>query len=314
MEAPGILPNPGDDRDRRRPVEVVPFEDARRLVEKALAIEKPSAALVVGLLAVCGLKNSEISQANIQDLIITQHEAVLRLPCRGSTHRLPLPPALGGLAKQVVAGRSHGPLFLNGAGNRMTDANIGRIVNRVAKHADVEKTTPGLLRNTAGALAAIEGASSAALMEMLGLSAMSVAPYLSHAQSHQHGARLVWRWYQHGRSRSDLLDQAEQLLSDPTVTAAAPVVLVGAALEEHLREACTRYGSQLTGSGSIEKYKGALIRDGHLSVREWGPVLDTWRDMRNAAAHGQSTADLADAKNMAREVRRFIAEGPLSPA
>jgi hypothetical protein len=84
---------------------------------------------------------------------------------------------------------------------------------------------------------------------------------------------------------TDIMDQAQQLLSDKTVHVAAPVMLAGAALEEFLRSMQIDCGEPIVGKAGISAYAEAL-RKADLLTRGEVKDITAWADLRNEAAHG----------------------------
>lgn len=86
---------------------------------------------------------------------------------------------------------------------------------------------------------------------------------------------------------SDILEQAQQLLSTNGVHPAAPVVLIGASLEEFLRtwieEAAVSLGNRRP---SIDAYASAL-REAELITKQDIKDITSWAGARNHAAHGE---------------------------
>lgn len=84
---------------------------------------------------------------------------------------------------------------------------------------------------------------------------------------------------------SDFLEQAQRLLEDNRVHPAAPAVLVGAALEEFLRNWTEAEGLTVA-AGNIENYSKALREHGLLAKQD-GKDITSWAGIRNHAAHGE---------------------------
>ncbi|MFV2172308.1 hypothetical protein ACFHW2_12005 [Actinomadura sp. LOL_016] len=85
---------------------------------------------------------------------------------------------------------------------------------------------------------------------------------------------------------NDLMGQVQQLLEDPKVHPAAPIVLAGAALEEFLRSRIEAKGLALAGRPGINTYAAELKKDGDLSTQEVKDIT-AWAGYRNHAAHGE---------------------------
>lgn len=97
---------------------------------------------------------------------------------------------------------------------------------------------------------------------------------------------------------SEVLDQADDLADSGYLAAAS--VLAGGALETHLRHLCERANLTWQGSGSIEKYTGAVDQ-----VRKPGSEVFSKSDSKQVRAWGGLRNDAAhDPGKFAREVRQ----------
>jgi hypothetical protein len=105
----------------------------------------------------------------------------------------------------------------------------------------------------------------------------------------------------------DLLETAEQLLRDDYVAAAA--VTAGGALEVHVKKLAHKHGVPL---GRVAIMNQALWREkGAYTQPEWRSV-DSWYDLRNAAAHQDdaSPRSAPQVQLMIAGVRDFIIRHP----
>ncbi len=85
---------------------------------------------------------------------------------------------------------------------------------------------------------------------------------------------------------SDFLEQAEILLSSKQVHPAAPAVVIGAALEEFLRNWVGETGLDLQeAKPSLDAYAKAL-READLITKQDMKDITSWTGLRNHAAHG----------------------------
>lgn len=100
---------------------------------------------------------------------------------------------------------------------------------------------------------------------------------------------------------TDLMEQVQQLLDDPKVHPAAPVVLAGAALEEFLRSRINAKGLTPNGKPGINAYASALQTEGDLSRQEVKEIT-AWAGRRNDAAHG-------DFSHLSRDSARLMVDG-----
>lgn len=86
---------------------------------------------------------------------------------------------------------------------------------------------------------------------------------------------------------SDFLDQAQGLLKSNKVHPAAPAVLIGAALEEFLRNWVEDVGLSLGNKKpSLDAYSSTL-REAELITKQDAKDIAAWAGIRNHAAHGE---------------------------
>jgi hypothetical protein len=86
---------------------------------------------------------------------------------------------------------------------------------------------------------------------------------------------------------SDFLSQAEDLLTLNNVHPAAPTVIIGASLEEFLRNWVEEVGLSLGNKKpSLETY-ATVLREAELITKQDIKDITSWGGLRNHAAHGQ---------------------------
>lgn len=85
---------------------------------------------------------------------------------------------------------------------------------------------------------------------------------------------------------SDFLEQAQILLSSSGIHPAAPAMVIGAALEEFLRNWVEEGEIKLLGKAGIENYAIAL-KEAELIDKQDHKDITSWGGLRNAAAHGK---------------------------
>ena len=107
---------------------------------------------------------------------------------------------------------------------------------------------------------------------------------------------------------SDFLDQANTLLSENKIHPAAPAVIIGAALEEFLRNWLEDEELDLTEiKKSLDAYAQELRKKDLISKQDYKDIT-AWSGTRNAAAHGQfdEVNDRQRIKLMLEGVNLFI--------
>lgn len=107
---------------------------------------------------------------------------------------------------------------------------------------------------------------------------------------------------------SDLLEQAQQLLSSTDYHPAAAAVLVGAILEDFVRTWTEEAGLELgTRKPGLEAYTG-LLRDAALISKQDAKDITSWGGIRNSAAHGRwaEVEDPARIRVMLEGVNLFL--------
>ncbi len=85
---------------------------------------------------------------------------------------------------------------------------------------------------------------------------------------------------------SDFLEQANSLLNTPDIHPGAPAMLIGAALEEFLRNWGEEFNLKITGKPGIENYAKSLIEAGLINKQDHKDIT-SWGGLRNEAAHGK---------------------------
>ncbi|AZJ32236.1 hypothetical protein SAMN05444344_2962 [Tenacibaculum mesophilum] len=107
---------------------------------------------------------------------------------------------------------------------------------------------------------------------------------------------------------SDYLEQAEKLLNDKKVHPAAPAVIIGASLEEFLRNWLEDSGFDITTiKNSLDAYSTELKKQNKISKQDLKDIV-SWSGTRNDAAHGhwESVEDRKRIKLMLESVNLFM--------
>lgn len=95
---------------------------------------------------------------------------------------------------------------------------------------------------------------------------------------------------------SDILGQAERFLNDSSVHPAAPAMIIGAALEEFLRNWCEEKNLAIKNKPGIEEF-GNVLRTAELISNQDMKDLTVWAGLRNHASHGEF-AEIKDKKRV----------------
>jgi len=85
---------------------------------------------------------------------------------------------------------------------------------------------------------------------------------------------------------SDFLEQAQNLLNANDVHPAAPTMIIGAALEEFLRNWIEEIELNIQGKPSIDSYAKAIKGEELISKQDMKDIT-AWAGLRNHAAHGE---------------------------
>jgi hypothetical protein len=107
---------------------------------------------------------------------------------------------------------------------------------------------------------------------------------------------------------SDYLEQAINLLADEKIHPSAPCVLIGASLEEFLRNFVEEQGLDIQGKkASIDSYK-KVLRTAGLIEKQDAKDIDSVAGLRNDAAHGHwdNVNDRTRINNMLEMVNLII--------
>jgi tyrosine recombinase XerC len=157
-------------------------------VEKSMTIEDPRDSAIMEVLYSCGLRASELTGLNIDDVDLHQEE--IRVMGKGGKERI-LP--LGKRAREAVrkylssrraAGGAHAadtPLFLNYRGRRLTTRSLQRIVRKhLLNVARASGTNPHILRHSFATHLLERGADLRAVQELLGHASLSTVQIYTH--------------------------------------------------------------------------------------------------------------------------------------
>lgn len=116
----------------------------------------------------------------------------------------------------------------------------------------------------------------------------------------------------HADTFGDLFEQAGELLDKGYKDAAA--VVVGSALEAHLRLLCTKSGLDIEASPGVHKKADVLradLRKADVYNNLVAQQVLSWLALRNFAAHGKyGDYDKAQVEAMLRDVRAFVTSYP----
>jgi integrase/recombinase XerC len=133
-------------------------------------------ALMFELLYGCGIRNSELTGINLDDIGMSA-EAILirgkgkkeRFAPFGDSVKAALAAYLPQRQKVIVRGKNTGALLLNQRGSRITTRSVGRIIKKIAVAKGLSPDVhPHTLRHAFGTHMLEEGADLRAIQEMLG--------------------------------------------------------------------------------------------------------------------------------------------------
>jgi integrase/recombinase XerC len=155
-------------------------------VEDCMKIEDPRDSAIMELLYSCGLRASELTGLNVDDVDIHQEE--VRVMGKGGKERI-LP--LGRRAREAVinymkvrkspdAGGKR-PLFLNYRGGRLTTRSLQRIVRKhLLSVAQAAGTNPHIFRHSFATHLLERGADLRSVQELLGHASLSTVQIYTH--------------------------------------------------------------------------------------------------------------------------------------
>lgn len=123
-------------------VQLVAFLDAARAAS-------PRDHALACLLALNGLRVSEVCAATVKDLGDERAHRVLTIRRKGgTTARIALAPITVAAIGSHLQDRDSGPLFLDNAGEPLDRHDAARVVRRLARRADLPRISPHSLRHT----------------------------------------------------------------------------------------------------------------------------------------------------------------------
>jgi integrase/recombinase XerC len=141
-----------------------------------------------------GLRVSELTGLNVEDVDLTEGMATVR--GKGRKERLALlgPPALAALrlwldGRAAVVGALRRPqvaLFLNKSGTRLSSRSVGRLLEKYLKHAGLDpRTSPHTLRHSFATHLLDNGADIRSVQELLGHRSLSTTQIYTHVTTHR---------------------------------------------------------------------------------------------------------------------------------
>ncbi len=178
---------------KRKIPKFLTVDDAFKLVEAPsedkFTIQRDRA--ILELLYGCGIRVSELCGLNLEDIDLK--EGLIKVRGKGNKERIiPAGQKAKEAIKKYLAIRQilrikknfhdqETPLFINNRGNRLSDRQIRRIVEKYAKVVGVlEKIGPHTLRHTFASHLLMEGADLRVIQELLGHSSLSTTQIYTH--------------------------------------------------------------------------------------------------------------------------------------
>lgn len=178
---------------KRKLPKFLTVDDAFKLVEAPsedkFTIQRDRA--ILELLYGCGIRVSELCGLNLEDIDL--NEGLIKVRGKGNKERIiPAGQKAKEAIKKYLAIRQilrikknfhdqEAPFFINNRGNRLSDRQVRRIVEKYAKFVGVlEKIGPHTLRHTFASHLLMEGADLRVIQELLGHSSLSTTQIYTH--------------------------------------------------------------------------------------------------------------------------------------
>lgn len=164
-----FVERPAVDVEKQRQTLLMPLEHAR-LIKHVADHGSPMELAYVTILGMCALRIAEAASLNVEDYRFEGPYRVLKFIGKGNkarTVRVPVP-AMRPI-EAVIGARTYGPILLNEQGNRITRANGGAMVKRLAREAGVDSDISNhSLRRSVVTTGKASGLSYDELAEILG--------------------------------------------------------------------------------------------------------------------------------------------------
>ena len=160
-------------------------------------------AAMIELMYSCGLRVSELSALDVEDLDLKQATLAVRKGKGGKERRVPMgPPAVRGLSAWLEERPEvdHRAVFLNTRNSRLSPRSIRRLLRRVGIASDNPGLHPHALRHSFATHLLGNGADLRGIQEMLGHASLSTTQRYTHVSVE--GLREVYRRsHPHARRR-----------------------------------------------------------------------------------------------------------------
>lgn len=184
-----IIPkNPAASVDPPKVKRTLPQVPTKQECSRMLGVcQHPAEAAVIGLLALAGLRRSEVLGLDVAD--VAADLGSLRVDGKGGVQRMvPVSSHLAQLLEAYLSvrdGSTSPALLLNEAGNRMQTTTLYRLFGRVLKRAGLQESgiTPHSLRHAFATELVRAGVDVATISELLGHSNISTTSIYLHATS-----------------------------------------------------------------------------------------------------------------------------------
>jgi site-specific recombinase XerD len=244
-------------------------------------------------------------------------DGIATVPLRrkdGTIHNRPLSVVSSRHLAQVVEARPSGTLSYPTRSEATARAVVGRHLKTVARWAGIDgKMSVSRLWWSYRSRMLEAGTPVEVILESLGRDASGGgAAYSRHVALPKHGPESEGEAAReaavHEENAAELLRQAEYLCDQKGVTAIAPIVIAGAALEMVLRRMCESSDVEVRSKQpGISAYADALKRRTLIS-KFAHQQLQAYAKLRNDAAHGVSSDEVSipHAKVMIRGVGLFL--------
>ncbi|ARJ06492.1 hypothetical protein GCM10010988_17540 [Cnuibacter physcomitrellae] len=275
--------------------------------------------VIVGLMAIGGMKPREIVAADVLDLGRAEGVEILRVAGRrrpGEAPYVVLHASVAAAIHEYIGERNDGPLLLTSVGRRFTIAPLTRRVDRIGKDAKLPfKLFPLTLSFTLRAIAIEQGFAYPSVIRSVGeMETRRLAEWVSRAPANMddHASLRLARLITLDQSSPEVrLGQASDALKHSEGPPAVAAAYAGAILERHLRGTCLRLEIPVRAeNGKLSTYAAQLKARSMITTADI-QIINRIQIIRDDAAHGWfEKVGNDEASWLIREAQSLIARMP----